>query len=1056
MNGMSPTYVLDRTPPPAVVVPELDASQQAVVDHEDGPLLVLAGPGTGKTTTLVEAVVERVRRGIEPDQVLALTFSRRAATELRDRITVRVGRTITEPSAYTFHGFCHAVVRSYGVPPGGEPPRLLSGAERELRVQELLRGNAAGEGQTRWPGELGAALTLRGFARELADLLDRARERGLDGPALRRLGAEHDRQAWVAAGHFLDEYLSVLDIRGEIDYAGLVATATQLLAGPAAELTARFKAVYVDEYQDTDPAQEKLLQRLAGGGRLLVAVGDPDQSIYAFRGAEVGNILDFRERFLRADGEPATVMSLRVCRRFGPELLDVSRAAARRISLGSLTSQREQHRGLRPEGPAAWAAPEIRLFASVADEVAAIADLLRRRHLKDGVPWQEMAVLVRSGVRSIPVLRRALVAAGIPVSVAADEVPLARDPSVAPLIAALRVVAYGETVLTPDVARLLLLSPLGRANPAVVRALGRRLRALDRAAGAALPRPSAVLIRDAIADPRDLILIDEDWVADPARRVAERLAEARRLATEGATPEVVLWSLYDGSGWGRRLARDSLSGGVTGRAADRDLDAILGLFEAASRLEDRKPRAGVTALLDEVAAQEIPASPYEERAATTGAVRLLTAHRAKGLEWDLVVVAGVQEGVWPDVRRRGTLLEADAVDVDDIRAAPTKSALLVEERRLFYVALTRARRQLVVTAVSAVDEEGERPSRFLEEIDLPIPDTTLAATGLLSPGSLVARLRRVLADSLSGDALRTAAAGQLAGLADAVGNEGLPLVAAADPASWWGVRGATPGAVPVRPAGEPVGLSGSAVSSFDTCPRRWFLDREVHAQGATSSAQGFGTAVHALAEAVGTGELDPEPTALLGRLDRVWQALPFDAPWQAERERREAEQVISRFLAWHNANARQLVGTELQFRVPYGDDVVLNGRADRVETDDEGAVHIVDLKTSKYPPKDKDLDTEPQLGIYQLAVRAGAFRAQVPGEPGGAELVQLRKTVRGKVKVQTQPALQATDTWADDLVSEVARDIRAEQFPARPNDLCDRCAYRTSCPAQDAGHQVVE
>src|SRR5437763_10507712 len=264
---------------PAVQIPappRLDDRQQQVVDHAAGPLLVLAGPGTGKTTTLVESVVARVEAGAAPDDVLVLTFSRKAADELRERIATRLGRTVVEPAAYTFHGFCHALVRGYAPLVSGQPPRLLSGAEREVRIRELLRGNAAGEGLTRWPVELRPALTLRGFAREVADLLDRARERGLDAAALEQLGHTHSRSAWVAAGAFLDEYLAVLEARGELDYAGLVAEATALLDGPAAELCSRFSAVYVDEYQDTDPSQERLLRRLAGHGRLLVAVGDPD------------------------------------------------------------------------------------------------------------------------------------------------------------------------------------------------------------------------------------------------------------------------------------------------------------------------------------------------------------------------------------------------------------------------------------------------------------------------------------------------------------------------------------------------------------------------------------------------------------------------------------------------------------------------------------------------------------------------------------------------------------------------------------------------------------
>src|SRR5581483_5740641 len=325
----------------------------AVVAHRGGPLLVLAGPGTGKTTTLVEAVVARVDEGASPDDVLVLTFSRKAADELRERIAARLGRTVVEPAAYTFHGFCHSVVRRFAPLASGQPPRLLSGAEREVRIRDLLRGNAAGEGQTRWPRELMPALPLRGFAREVADLLDRARERGLDGPGLVALGETHGRPAWVAAGRFLDEYLDVLAARDELDYAGLVAQATRLLDGPAAELCSRFAAVYVDEYQDTDPSQERLLRRIGGDGRLLVAVGDPDQSIYAFRGADVDNILEFPRRFRTRAGDEAPVVSLGVCRRMSAELLAPSRELARRIPLGSLTGERRRHRGLAATGPVA-------------------------------------------------------------------------------------------------------------------------------------------------------------------------------------------------------------------------------------------------------------------------------------------------------------------------------------------------------------------------------------------------------------------------------------------------------------------------------------------------------------------------------------------------------------------------------------------------------------------------------------------------------------------------------------------------------------------------------
>jgi superfamily I DNA/RNA helicase/RecB family exonuclease len=1057
------SYRLVRPPVAPAVAPTLDASQQRVVEHKSGPLLVLAGPGTGKTTTLVEAVVQRVNEGAAPDEVLVLTFSRKAADELRQRITSRLGRTVKEPAASTFHAFCYSLVRTYGVVPGGRVPRLLSGAEREVRVRELLRGNAKGEGKTRWPDDLHQALGLRGFAREVCDLLDRARERGLDGLDVRRVGEATNRPAWVAAGEFLDEYYEVLEAREEVDYADLIVRAGALLDGPAREVRDRFSAVYVDEYQDTDPSQEQLLRRLAGSGRLLVAVGDPDQSIYGFRGADVTGILDFPNRFKHADGRTAQIATLDVCRRSGPDLVEVSRRVADRLSLGELSGLRERHRHLTAQGPDGDAPPEIRLYPSVAAEVTGIADLLRRAHLIDGVPWSQMAVLVRSGVRSIPTVRRALVAAGVPVSVAADELPLSRDPAVAPLLRALEHVAEqtrglrdGEPrrTMPPDAAHSLLLSPLGGATTAQVRALGRRLRELDRAANdTGLAGPSADLIRDAILDPRDLLSID-DWITGPVRRLTDLLASATRIASDGGSPAEVLWALWSGSDWARRLSVTAAAPTVAGRAADRDLDAVLALFEAASRLEDNQPRATVGALLEEIAAQEIPAAPYEEKAGVLGAVRLLTAHRSKGLEWDVVVVAGVQEEVWPDLRRRGSVLDADRLDRDAPREPMTAKALLTEERRLFYVAITRARKRLVITATSGTDDLAERPSRFLDETMLELPDRLSVTTNILSPASLVARLRHVLDHPAADPALKSEAAQCLAHLADVVDDEGEPLVPVARPDSWWGLMDLSPGTQAVRSADEPVKLSGSAVAAFDRCPRAWFLEREAKAAETTSTSQGFGSIVHALGEAVVTGDLPPEIDALVERLDSVWHLLPYDAKWQAVRDHEEARAALNRFLAWHLNNPRECAGAEVEFEIAVGDDIVIRGRADRIELDDQGRVVVVDLKTGKYPPTKEKLACDPQLGVYQLAAREGAF-GEASMTPGGAELLQLRSELKGGVKVQHQDALAADDPWVDDLVGGVAAAIRTEAFPARPNDGCDRCRFRTSCPSRSEGDQVI-
>ena len=324
--------------------------------HAGGPLLVLAGPGTGKTTTIVESVVDRVdRRDIDPGRVLVLTFSRKAAEELRERIALRLDRTLRQPVAMTFHSYAFALVRREFVLSGEQAPLLLPGPEQLLEVRRLLHGEA-GDGSRGWPERTHCALRVgtRGFAAELRDFLLRAAERGLAGSALAAIGRLHGRDDWEAAGRFLDGYAARFDLAPvpAYDYAEIVRIAGAMLRRGAVRARERdaYDAVFVDEYQDTDPAQEELLVQLAGDGRELVAVGDPDQSIYAFRGADVGALRRFPDRFRAPDGSPAQVAALRFSRRSGPVLLAASRRVAARLPVvaGQQPGARADHRALVP------------------------------------------------------------------------------------------------------------------------------------------------------------------------------------------------------------------------------------------------------------------------------------------------------------------------------------------------------------------------------------------------------------------------------------------------------------------------------------------------------------------------------------------------------------------------------------------------------------------------------------------------------------------------------------------------------------------------------------
>jgi superfamily I DNA/RNA helicase/RecB family exonuclease len=1084
------TYALARpaaTTGSTVAAPRLDAAQRAVVGHSGGPLLVLAGPGTGKTTTMVEAVVDRVeRRGLRPDQVLALTFSRKAAEQLRDRVTARLGRTTGSPVAATFHSFAYSLVRAYAdADVYTAPLRLLSAAEADVAIRELLEPSDV---SVPWPSSLSQALRTRGFAGEVATLLARSREKDLDPRDLVDIGTRESRPEWVAAGQFLEQYLLVLDAQSVLDYPDLIIRAVRLAerADVRRRLRSTYECVLVDEYQDTDPAQVALLRALAGDGRDLVVVGDPDQSIYGFRGADVRGILDFPAQFPTAEGLPAPVLALRSTRRFGARLLAASRRLAAAlpatgsIPTGALRGFREPEPVDPPYGEGML---EVLTFDTARAETEHIADRLRRAHLEHGVPWGEMAVLVRSGRTSIPVLRRSLSAAGVPVETSADDTALPEEPAVAVLVDALRVALHlhrddpeHPDYVDPQRAEALLLSPLGGMDAVDVRALARQLRARDRDAAEAEGRPpvsSPLLVRRGVLDPAFLDGVPGRHAAQ-ARRLAGLLARAGRRLRDRATAEEVLWTLWDGTGWPERLRQTAMSGGPGSLLAHRDLDAVVALFEAAARAEEQRAHTGVASFLRTLEAQRIPADTLADRGVSSDRVRLLTAHRAKGLEWRFVVVAHVQEKAWPDLRRRSTLLRADELDPTGLLPALDARALLAEERRLFYVACTRARERLLVTALRSPDDDGEQPSRFLAELaDVPAGEDVPHVQGRpprpLSLGGLVAELRRTAADPATGPALREAAARRLAGLALLTEGDpgeragaGRPLVPSADPATWWGVRPRTHAATPVRDPDAPLRVSASALESLLDCPAKWFLEREAAGETLSTSAQGFGLVVHALADRVAKGEV-AETDDLMGYVDRVWSQLAFRTPWTAAKERAEVARALDRFLAWHRRpGARTVIATEqkLEAEVVIGAErIVLRGYADRLELDENGRVVVVDFKTTKYPPPDKDLPANPQLGLYQLAVDHGAADHLLdpehrPGRSGGAELVQLRRSVRGEVKVQHQGPQQPGPsgfTPAEEQLAEVVGRLRAEQFHARPGDHCDHCDFHTMCPVKGAG-----
>lgn len=1079
-------FTLERRSRPERPAPDLDADQEVVARHRTGPLLVLAGPGTGKTTTLVEAVARRIERAGDAGRTrspLVLTFSRRAATDLRVRITRRLGRPTATPLAMTYHSFCFALLRRFGPSVDHGPGwRLLTAPEQEFRVRETLAG--LDPAAHLWPESVTGALGTRAFAAEIRAALARTRQLGLDPEDLVDVAATAGRPEWAGVGRFMAEYLDILDFEQVLDYSELVHRCRILLTEPEIRdpLRAEFDGFFLDEYQDTDVAQAQLVAELAGPGATVIAFGDPDQSIYGFRGTEARGILDFPDLFRTGDGGPAPIVALGTSRRFGTRIALATRRLAERLPLARPLppAVRRPFREPVQDPSAGRGRVEVRIHESAGAEAEHVAHVLRQAHLHDGIEWGDMAVLVRSGRRNLPGLARALAAAGVPIEVAGDEIALSAELAVRPLLLALEVALQSDG---PDVDQALRLvqSPLCGLDSLEVRRLGRALRDAERSelAGAALPELSGELIRRALADP--------DWLADcrellgTARPELERINElvdllgrVRHRIDRGGSAEEVLWTAWSGTDWPQRLRREALRGGDSGRRADRDLDAICALFDVAARAEELVGARGVTAFLADVESQQIPADTHRQAELRGRGVRLMTAHRAKGLEWRLVVVASVQEGVWPDLRVRGSLLDTDRLgrtgvgDGVGLTDPVPVSVRLAEERRLFYVACTRARERLIVSAVEGTEGEGDQPSRFITDLGVkPVVFPGRPARPLNLP-ALVGELRRISVDPEASPTLRDAAAVRLARLADARDDEGRSLAPAADPAMWWGMREVTTAAVPVLAPDDPVRISGSTLGSLLNCPRQWFLGRRAAAEPGRKSAAGAGDVLHVLVRHA--AEADVPATDLVDHLDLVWDRLGFEAAYLSSVERVEAESMLERFANWSTAHDhRELLGVEVPFEVPVevgGDRVLLTGSVDRLERSAAG-LHIVDFKTGRTAPDKRSLPTHEQLGVYQLAASTGAFDELAGGDRrvAGAELVYLRlqdsaeepfPQVFPQASLQEQPHVpddppevsRTHRTWVHARLAEAVRIVRAEEFVARVGESCRWCAFAASCPAK--------
>ena len=1002
---------------------------------------MLGAPGTGKTTTIVEIVADRVlTRGWSADEIIVLTTARGSATRLRDAIALRLAVPTNGPVARTVNSLAFDVVGHAARIAGSVPPKLVTGGEQDSDIAQLLEGQLDGDsvhdrgGGPNWPDFLGPEVRrLRGFRSELRELMARATEYGVDPARLRALAQRFDRPEWAASADFIDEYLSVMaSLRPhQLDSAELAQFAAAAIASddPGARV-ARLRLVVIDDLQEATESTLAILRALAGRGIAIIAFGDPDVATNAFRGGEpdalgrLGSLLGVPETTTvvlgTAHRQNATLRAFTstITARIGTALAGAQRAAVASTTSASAEQTSTVQTTTEPTSTEHDADSVLTVRATTPARMwSAVARALREHHVLHGVPFSEMAVIVRSGDQ-VASLRRILSLAEVPARTATGTMAL-RDDRAARALLTLVDVGVGRSPLTPPLAVELLTGVFGGLDRLALRRLRLALRAEELAGGG--NRSSDELLVNALSVPGRFATID-NRVARRAESLTRILAGLRKDAATGATIEELFWFAWESSGLAPLWHEQAVGTGIAATEANTSLDGILALFTAARRFVERQPATPAAVFLAAVLDAEVPEDSLSPQQGE-GAVLITTASGAVGLEFEIVVVAGLQEGGWPNLRLRGSLLGPGelvrAVTGLDSANLDERKLVLSDELRMFALAVSRARRQVILAAVA---NEDEAASVFFSLV--PVGTAELATSGLppLSLRGLTGRLRRELLQPRNSLSERRAAAAALARLA----TEKVP---GADPVDWHGL--AEPSTTePLYGPDERVPVSPSRLEAFEKSAPDWFIDSIAGSE--SSNAMAVGTIVHWAMEHASEATVD----AVWAGIESRWSELLFESPWLAEAQRKAARVLaggIAEYLVDFERDGTTLVSAEGRFTLEVGIADV-RGSIDRLERSADGTVMIVDLKTGKPITNAADIAAHPQLGVYQLAYAQGVLDGFLNelGEhhAGGAKLLFVKQGLKSKLyREGVQPALTEAELEGfRQRIREAAKRMAAAEF----------------------------
>jgi len=1019
----------------AALLGGLNAEQRRAVTHGEGPLLVVAGAGTGKTQVITRRIAWLVAtKRARPSEILALTFTDKAAAEMQVRVDQLVPYGYTDAAVATFHAFGDRLIREHALELGlPTDVRVLSRPEVVIFLREHLfdfeldHYRPLGD-PTRFLGALASYFSRLkdedvspaayiAYAEELGERARRARPE--DGAADEEHDAADALAEEAAREHELAtafaRYQELLASAGFIDFGDQVALALRLLReSPAArrEIRERYRYVLVDEFQDTNRAQAELVALVAERHRNVTVVGDDDQAIYAFRGAAVGNILEFRERYRGAK----TVVLTRNYRSLAP-VLDAAYRLVRHNDPERLEVRVGIGKRLRPERSRNAAAPvRLEAFASGAEEADWVAADLRRR-IDEGLRPRDAAVLVRTNAAADPILR-SLNVAGIPWRFSGTTGLYAR-PEVRLLLAFLRAVAdIGSSVDVYALAASEVYGLRGTDLVSVTNMARRRNRSIWE-------------VLDELERQPGILRLSPDSRAAASRLVADirRFVELSQVRPTGE----VLYAFLKSSGLLTRWAAADTA------AAEEALGNVARFFDivrAQSALlpDDRVPFVArhLNTLIE---AGDDPATADLDP--DVDAVAVLTVHKAKGLEFPIVYMPGLVAGRFPATDRGNPLRVPDRLLRGVRDEASAEDDRLREERRLFYVGMTRARDELVLS--HAADYGGARARRLSPFV---VEALDLVATGKVGGSDGV---RRPLERLASFEAVAPAA--------------GTPRRS---------------------PTDEQVTLSFYAIDDYLTCPARYRFGHVVRVPLPPHHSLIYGAALHAAVQEFhrrhARGEVMSE-AELVAAFERAWSGEGFVSRAHEEARLEAGRRALARF-RHEQLQPEAVIPAYVEREFSFGlDGDRVRGRWDRVDIEPLGEervapavaatvgdvggsgldavsptlpfgtaerVTITDYKSSDV--RDPAKARQRARDSLQLQIYAMGYEATTGRLPDFVQLQFLESGVIGRVRVDPKRLAKAREK-----IRRAAAGIRAGDFHATPDTLaCTYCPYREICPSSAA------